>query len=144
MEFTASSIMRSKIIMCNSTSKLKDVTRKMLDEKVGSVLIQQKGKIVGIIIDRDILKAAVDGKDFTSTCAAEIMSSPLDCCDADDSLEKCKELFEKTKHSRLIVRKGEKVVGVLLRKFVDRFFKVSKRYSLADIARTPRFRTGRG
>ncbi len=144
MEFTASSIMRSKLVICNSTSKLKEVTKKMLDEKVGSVLIQQKGKTLGIIIDRDILKAVVDGKDFTSTRAAEIMSSPLDCCNADDSLEKCKELFGKTKHSRLVVRKGEKVVGVLLRKFVDRFLKVSKRYSLMNIARTPRFRTGRG
>ena len=126
MKFTASSIMRSKLIKCNSTSKLRDVTKKMLDERVGSVLIQQKGKIVGIIIDRDILRAAVDGKDFTSSRATEIMSSPLDCCNAGDSLEKCKELFEKTKHSRLIVRKGEKVVGVLLRKFVDRFFKVQR------------------
>ena len=144
MEFTASSIMRAKLVKCNSTSTLKEVTKKMLDEKVGSVLIQQKGKSVGIIIDRDILHAAVDGKDFTSTQAAEIMSSPLDCCNADDSLEKCKELFEKTNHSRLVVRKGEKVVGVLLRKFVDRFSGISRRYSLANIARTPRFRTGRG
>jgi len=90
------------------------------------------------------LKAVVDGKDFTSTRAAGIMSSPLNCCDADDSHEKCKELFGKTKYSRLVVRKGEKVVGILLRKFVDRFLKLSKRYSLMDIARTPRFRTGRG
>ena len=144
MEFTASSIMRCKLVKCNATSTLKEVAKKMLDEKVGSVLIQQKGKSVGIIIDRDILHAAVVGKDFTSTQAIEIMSSPLDCCDADDSLEKCKELFEKTNHSRLVVRKEEKVVGVLLRKFVDRFSGISRRYSLVDIARTPRFRTGRG
>jgi len=53
------------------------------------------------------------------------------------------EIFEKTQHSRLEVRKGEEVVGVLLRKFVERFLSVSKRYSLAEIAQTPRFRTGR-
>ena len=144
MEFTASSIMRPKLVMCNSTSKLKEVAKKMLDEKVGSVLIRQKGKTVGIIIDRDILKAAVDGRDFVSTRAYEIMSSPLDCCNADDSLEKCKGIFEKTKHSRLVVRKGDKVVGMLLRKFVERFSNVSHRFSLAEIASTPRFRTGRG
>lgn len=144
MKFTASTIMRSKLVICDSTNNLREVAKKMLHEKVGSVLITQKGKIVGIIIDRDILKAIVDSKDFKSTQAAEIMSSPLDYCDADDSLEKCKELFEKTKHSRLVVRKGEKVVGVLLEKFVGRFLNVSKRYSLAEIAHTPRFRTGRG
>ena len=143
MKLTASSIMRSKLVMCDSTSKLKEVTKKMLDEKVGSVLIKQKEKIAGIIVDTDILRAALDEKDFTSTSAAEIMSSPLDCCNADDSLEKCKELFEKTKRSRLVVREGEKVVGTLLSKFVGRFLSVSKRYSLADIAKTPRFRTAR-
>ncbi|MBW1895253.1 MAG: CBS domain-containing protein [Deltaproteobacteria bacterium] len=143
MEFTASSIMRSKLVVCNDTESLKAVAKKMFDEKVGSVLIKQKEEVIGIIIDRDILKAIVDGIDFTTAPATEIMSSPLDCCSADDSLEHCNELFEKTHHSRLVVKKEEKVVGVLLRKFVERFLSLSKRYSLADIAQTPRFRTGR-
>lgn len=144
MEFTASSIMRTKLVTCNATESLKNVVKKMYDDKVGSVLIKQKGEIKGIIIDRDILKAVVDGKDFSSTTAAEIMSSPLDCCDADDTMEKCKKLFDETTHSRLVVRKGKKVVGVLLRKFVERFLSVSKRISLADVAKSPRYRTGRG
>lgn len=144
MEFTASSIMRTKLVTCNATERLKNVAKKMYDEKVGSVLIKQKGEITGIIIDRDILKAIVKGKDFSSTTAAEIMSSPLDCCEADDSIEKCKKLFNETTHSRLVVRKGKKVVGVLLRKFVERFLSVSKRISLVDVAKSPRFRTGRG
>ena len=144
MEFTASSIMRTKLATCNATESLKSVVKKMYDDKVGSVLIKQKGEITGIIIDRDILKAIVAGKDFSATTAAEIMSSPLDCCDADDSIEKCKKLFDETTHSRLVVRKGKKVVGVLLRKFVERFLSVSKRISLVDVAKSPRYRTGRG
>jgi len=144
MEFTASSIMRTKLVTCNATESLTKVVKKMYDDKVGSVLIKQKGEITGIIIERDILKAIVDGKDFPSTRASAIMSSPLDCCDVDDSVEQCKKLFDETTHSRLVVRKGNKVVGVLLRKFVERFLNVSKRFSLADVAKTPRYRTGRG
>ena len=144
MEFTASSIMRTKLVTCDATESLKNVVKKMYDDKVGSVLIKQKGEVTGIIIDRDILKAVVDGKDFTSTTAAEIMSSPLDCCDADDSIEKCKKLFDETTHSRLVVKKGKKVIGVLIRKFVERFLSVSKRSSLVDVAKSPRYRTGRG
>lgn len=143
MDFTASSIMRTHLVVCDATENLKTIAKKMFDEKVGSVLIKQKDEIVGIIIERDILKAIFEGKDFATTQAAEIMSSPLDCCGADDSLEQCKKLFDKTHHSRLVVKKEEKVVGVLLRKFLERFLSVSKRYSLADIAQTPRFRTGR-
>ena len=144
MEFTASSIMRTKLVTCDATESLKNVVKKMYDDKVGSVLIKQEGEITGIIIDRDILKTVVEGKDFTATTAAEVMSSPLDCCDADDSIEKCKELFDETTHSRLVVKKDKKVVGVLLRKFVERFLSVSKRISLAEVAKSPRYRTGRG
>ena len=84
MEFTASSIMRSKLVTCDETESLTNVVKKMYYDNVGSVLIKQKGEITGINIDRDILKAIVDGKDFPATPAADIMSSPLDCCDADD------------------------------------------------------------
>ena len=144
MEFTASSIMRTKLVTCDETESLKNVVKKMYDDKVGSVLIKQGEEISGIIIDRDILKAIVEEKDFSSTTATEIMTSPLDCCDADDSIEKCKKLFDETTHSRLVVKKDNKVVGVLLRKFVERFLSVSKRISLADVAKSPRYRTGRG
>jgi CBS domain-containing protein len=144
MEFTAHSIMRHKLVICDSKKSLKEVARKMFDEEVGSVLVKQEGKIEGIIVNRDILKAVMDGRDFTSTQAAEIMTSPLGYCNADDSLEKCMDLFKETKHSRLVVREQDKVVGVLLRKFAERFLKMSKRHSLANIASTPRFRTGRG
>ena len=144
MKFTASSIMRSKLVVCDATENLKGVATKMFDEHVGSVLIREGDEIKGIIIDRDILKAIVNNRDFLSTCAADIMSSPLDCCNADDDLEKCKKLFDETRHSRLAVRKEGKVVGILLRKFVERFLSVSKRYSMAEIAKTPRHRTGRG
>lgn len=144
MQCTASSIMRTILVTCNDTSTLKEVVKKMIDEKVGSVLIKQNGQFVGIIIDRDILNALVMKRDFDNISAAEVMSSPIDYCDAKDNLETCKKLFEKTKHSRLVVKKGDKVVGVLLRKFVERFQNISKRYSLAEIAHSPRFRTGRG
>jgi CBS domain-containing protein len=144
MKFTASSIMRSKLVACDSTDNLKKVANKMLIEKVGSVLVKKEGEFIGIITDRDILNAVVKGMDYEENQAEEIMSTPLEFCDADDSLEKCKELFEKTNHSRLVVRKDDKIVGVLLEKFVDRFLGVSKMVSLSRLSDTPKFRTGRG
>jgi len=58
--------------------------------------------------------------------------------------EKCEEIFERTQHLRLVVAKGEEVVDGLLRKFIEHFLNVSKRYSLAETTQTPRLRTGRG
>ena len=143
MAISVSSIMLSKLVTSDSTSNLREVAKKIIDEDVGSVLVKKGENIVGIITEKDLLRATLKNKDFDETQAAEVMSSHLDCCEAEDSLEKCMEIFEKTKRTRLVVKEEGKVVGVMRKKIVERFLSVSKKYSLAEIAKTPRFRTGR-
>ena len=144
MEITVSSIMLSKIITSSTTSTLRDVAQKIIDEDAGSVLINENGIPVGIITEKDLLRAVLQHKDFGETQAGQVMSSPLDCCQAEDSLEKCMELFEQSGRTRLVVKREEQFVGVIRRKILERFLSTAKRYSLAGIAKTPRFRTGRG
>jgi signal-transduction protein with cAMP-binding, CBS, and nucleotidyltransferase domain len=144
MDISVSSIMRGKIVTCPATSNLKTIAQKIIDEDAGSVLISDNEDILGIITEKDLLRAVLQHKDFETTQAGEVMTSPLDCCDAEDSLEKCMELFEKTGRTRLVVMKEGKSVGVIRRKILERFLNTAKRYSLADIAKTPRYRTGRG
>ena len=144
MDISVSSIMLAKVITSPVTSNLKTVAQKIIDEDAGSVLISDNGDIVGIITEKDLLRAVLQHKDFETTTAGDVMTSPLDCCDAEDSLEKCMELFEKTGRTRLVVMKEGKAVGVIRRKILERFLSTAKRYSLAGIAKTPRFRTGRG
>lgn len=144
MDITVSSVMLAKLVTCDATCNLKKVAQKIIDEDAGSVLIKQKDEVIGLITEKDLLRAVLKNKDFETTQATEVMSAPLDCCDAEDSLEKCMELFEKTKRSRLVVKREGKIVGVMRRKILERFLNTAKRYSLAGIAKTPRFRTGRG
>ena len=144
MEITVSSIMLSKIITSSTTSTLRDVAQKIIDEDAGSVLINENGIPVGIITEKDLLRAVLQHKDFGETQTGQVMSSPLDCCQAEDSLEKCMELFEQSGRTRLVVKREEQFVGVIRRKILERFLSTAKRYSLAGIAKTPRFRTGRG
>ena len=144
MTISVSSIMLSKLVTSDSTSTLREVAKKIIDEDVGSVLVKKGENIVGIITEKDLLRATLKNKDFDETQAAEVMSSHLDCCEAEDSLEKCMEIFEEKKRTRLVVKQEGKVVGIMRKKIVERFLNVSKKYSLAEIAKTPRFRTGRG
>jgi signal-transduction protein with cAMP-binding, CBS, and nucleotidyltransferase domain len=136
--------MLSKPIVCDVNSNLRLISQKIIDEDVGSVLIKQEEEITGIITEKDLLRAVLKHKDFETTQAGEIMSSPLDCCEAEDSLEKCMEIFKKTNRTRLVVKREGKVVGVMRRKILERFLNTAKRYSLSGITQTPRFRTGRG
>ena len=144
MDISVSSIMRSKTVTCSVASNLNTIAQKIIDEDAGSVLISDNQDIVGIITEKDLLRAVLKHKDFETTQAQDVMTVPLDCCDAEDSLEKCMELFEKTGRTRLVVMKEGKSVGVIRRKILERFLSTAKRYSLADIAKTPRHRTGRG
>jgi signal-transduction protein with cAMP-binding, CBS, and nucleotidyltransferase domain len=144
MDISVSSIMRSKTVTCSATSNLTTIAQKIIDEDAGSVLISDNQDIVGIITEKDLLRAVLKHKDFETTQAQDVMTVPLDCCDAEDSLEKCMELFEKTGRTRLVVMKEGKSVGVIRKKILERFLSTAKRYSLADIAKTPRHRTGRG
>ena len=144
MDISVSSIMLAKVITSPVTSNLKTVAQKIIDEDAGSVLISDNQDIVGIITEKDLLRAVLQHKDFETTQAGDVMTTPLDCCDAGDSLEKCMELFEKTGRTRLVVMKEGKSVGVIRRKILERFLSTAKRYSLAGIAKTPRYRTGRG
>ena len=144
MEITVSSIMLAKIVTCDSTCNLKKIAQKIIDEDAGSVLIKKEEELTGLITEKDLLRAVIKNKDFETTQASEVMSSPLDCCDAEDSLEKCMELFEKTKRTRLVVKREGKIVGVMRRKILERFLNTAKRYSLTGISKTPKFRTGRG
>ena len=144
MDISVSSIMRSKTVTCSATSNLNTIAQKIIEEDAGSVLISDNQDMVGIITEKDLLRAVLKHKDFETTQAQDIMTAPLDCCEAEDSLEKCMELFEKTGRTRLVVMKEGKSVGVIRRKILERFLSTAKRYSLADVAKTPRHRTGRG
>lgn len=140
---TAASVMRSKIVACDPGASIREVAVLMITNNVRSLLVKQDEKVSGIIVDKSILHITAEGRDATDIKAADIMSFPLECCDADDSLERCMELFKETGHSRLVVMQDGAVVGILLRKFAERFLQLSKKFSLAAISQTPRFRTSR-
>ena len=143
MTMFVSSIMLSKLVTCNSTSNLQEVARKIIKEDVGSVLIKNGKDICGIITEKDLLRAILNNMDFGKTQAGNIMSSPLDCCEAESNLELCMHIFDNTGRTRLVVKRDGEVVGVIRRKIVERFLHVSKKRSLARISNTPRFRTAR-
>ena len=143
MTMFVSSIMLSKLVTCDSTSNLQEVAQKIINEDVGSVLVKKEEDICGIITEKDLLRAILNNMDFSKTPARNIMSSPLDCCEAESTLEICMQVFDNTNRTRLVVKRDGEVVGVMRKKIVERFLHVSKKRSLARIASTPRFRTAR-
>lgn len=68
--------MKKNVIVVNRNTTLRDVAKIMTENNVGSVIVVDNGKPIGIITERDIVRAIGRNKDLNSK-AEEIMTSSL-------------------------------------------------------------------
>ena len=81
---------------------------------IGSVVITEEDKPVGIVTDRDIVtKVILKDRDISELKVKEIMSSPLITIEADASLRHAGKLLVEKGIRRLLVIDDEELVGVI-------------------------------
>jgi signal-transduction protein with cAMP-binding, CBS, and nucleotidyltransferase domain len=86
----------------------------MSHKGISSLLIEDTGRIVGIVTERDIvIKIAANGLSASEVKLKEIMSSPLIYVEGDSPLETAAEMMWKKKIRRLPVVMNREFVGIL-------------------------------
>jgi CBS domain-containing protein len=79
---------------------------------IGSVVITEEDKPVGIVTDRDIVtKVIMKDRDISELKVKEIMSSPLMTIEADASLRRAGKLLVEKGIRRLLVIDAGELVG---------------------------------
>lgn len=105
---------REELVTASRDASCQDLAKLMADHNVGSVVIEEQDKAVGIVTDRDItLKAVSEGRDPKGTKASDVMNSKVYTCDAEDGVfELCGEM---RKHGvrRMPVMENDKLVGIV-------------------------------
>jgi CBS domain-containing protein len=98
---------------------------KIMDEKlIGSVLVEEKGNIVGIMTERDILRKVVaKGLNPDKIEVKDIMTSPLITIDANEGISKASEIMDEKRIRRLLVVENGKIIGKLTANSLARRFK---------------------
>ncbi len=98
----------------DSTSVL-DIAKLMVKTKVGSVVIIDGTKPVGILTERDVLKkVSAENKSAQEVPAKEVMSSPLVTIKTIDSIDTAAEVMVKNRVKRLVVLEEDgSMAGVL-------------------------------
>ena len=91
-----------------------EVAQKMRDDRVGALLVEWNGEIVGIVTERDIIEQVVaHGKEFATTTAKDVMTSPTNNIQVTNSLQNALEMMKDLGVRHLVVREAEKVVGIV-------------------------------
>ena len=128
-------IMSSPVYSVDKEATVMDAVKVMVDHKIGSILIRDGDEYVGIMTERDILERVVakqlDPKDVK---VKEVMSSPLVSVESNASLGQATDVMTINNVRRLLVKEGDKVVGVitqrdLLNSIHDTFFMLASIYS---------------
>ena len=91
-----------------------DAMQLMADKKIGALLVEENGKMVGIISERDYPgKAKALHKPLQDVLVKEIMSSHVIHVSPDDTIEHCMELVTKNHVRHLPVLKNDRTIGII-------------------------------
>lgn len=86
----------------------------MAEKEIGSVVVLEEEKLVGIMSERDYArKVILKGKSSEETLVRDIMSSKVIHTNPDAKVAKCLGLMTKNKFRHLPVLEGDRLVGIL-------------------------------
>lgn len=83
-----------QLVTATATDTVLEATRRMADEGVGSVLVMEGRRLVGIFTERDVLRRVVgEGRSPADTPLADVMTHAVVCCPPGASFDSVAELM---------------------------------------------------
>ena len=108
--------MSKPLITVDSEASCQDAIRVMAEKDIGAVVVTEKGKPVGIVTERDILKKVCPNVSCMKVKVREIMSKPLITVDANTPIGEAVSIMVDRNIRRLLVTEGGKIVGIVTQK----------------------------
>lgn len=107
-------IMTRRVVTADPDTNVADISRKMLKENVGCIIVVEDNQPIGIITERDIVRKLVS-KDLnpTATTIKELMAEPIITVPHDMSLLDVTKKMAQMNIRRFPVVKNGKMVGIV-------------------------------
>jgi|SRR5687767_6797262 CBS domain-containing protein len=104
----------SNITTVSPISSVLEALHIMADQNIGSVMVLDNGRYLGIVTERDYSrKVVLNGRSSTDTKVTEIMSSDLPRVTPNDSIDYCMQLMSDKNIRYLPVFDGDQVTGII-------------------------------
>jgi CBS domain-containing protein len=105
---------RQRILSIAPEDSVYNAIKMMADNNVGSLVVMEDDKLVGIITERDYSrKVILKGKSSPKTMVKEIMSTHVICVHPDETVKECMAIMTDKRIRHLPVIVDDKVIGVV-------------------------------
>lgn len=108
-----SDIMNSPVVSASPDDTIHDIAKKMKDENIGSIIIMEKDKPVGIVTDWDIVSKALVNDSKPSQIKSKEVMEELYTVEGEESITEAARLLRKHKIKRLGVVYKNRLVGII-------------------------------
>ncbi len=112
-----SEILRGKgsdVLKIEKSATVFDAITKIVEANVGSILVTENDKVVGIMSERDYLrKVAIQGRTSHDTTVGEIMSTPLIYVTPETTIEESMAIMTDRRIRHLPVVENDDVIGII-------------------------------
>jgi CBS domain-containing protein len=139
MALKVEDVMIKEVITIDEKSTVKEAAEIMNNFEIGCLIAVRKGKAVGIITERDLLKRVVaEAKDANKVKVKDVMSSPLVVVEPQMDLEDAVKLMFQMKIKKLPVVSEKRLVGLVtltdIARFQPQVIRILKQLAIKQIA----------
>ncbi len=107
-------IMTESPVCCSPDTPVSEVAEIMHDRNIGNVLVTEKGKLRGMVTDRDlVVRALNDGKNPGETPVRDVMTTHVVTGHPDWDLGRVASVMVKHRIRRLPIVQNDEVVGIV-------------------------------
>lgn len=106
-------IMNSPVVSASPSDTVRDIAKKMKEEKIGSIVIMEKDKPVGIVTDWDIVSNGVVKDAKPSQIKAKNVMKDIRTIEGGESITEAARLLRKHNIKRLGVIYKNRLVGII-------------------------------
>ncbi len=110
----------------------------VMDQKViGSVLVEEKGKVIGMVTERDILRKVVAKRlNADRVTIKDIMNAPLITVDSETDILDASNILAAKKIRRLILTEKDTIIGIITANDIAKNLKFVIAKRVVDISST--------